>query len=64
MAALGYLLVGVVLQDELFQEEERPLVAHLVSEKQLLLERALGRTIGCVTHSPSVGAVQQIAKYP
>ena len=64
MAAIDYLLVGVVFQNKLFQEEERSLVVHLVSETANVRESAGERIIGCVSHSPFAGSVQQIAKYP
>lgn len=52
VACIAYLLVGVVLQNELFQEEERPLVVHLAETATVTAstggEREASRA--CPTH--------------
>ena len=61
--SIDYLLVSIVLQDELFQEEERPLVIDLAVAANIRRAQGQQGTVSRAFHSPFAGAVQPIATY-
>lgn len=60
---VDYLLVGIVFQDELLKEEERPLVVHLAETATVRVRARVLRTSSCTLRSPFAEAAQQIARY-